>query len=103
MNPRICLPWIVLACLLVPTVGGTARMPELPLKTDISLSPEPLTQEKFWTLEPRELNPHRRPWFVERNVSLEGLRAVADRSKPVLARLHSACFTGDLLGSLKCD
>jgi len=26
-----------------------------------------------------------------------------DRSKPVLCRLHSACFTGDLLGSLKCD
>ncbi|MEO0568155.1 MAG: GTP cyclohydrolase II [Pseudomonadota bacterium] len=26
-----------------------------------------------------------------------------NRSKPVLARLHSACFTGDLLGSLKCD
>ena len=26
-----------------------------------------------------------------------------DRSVPVLARLHSACFTGDLLGSLKCD
>lgn len=26
-----------------------------------------------------------------------------DRGAPVLARLHSACFTGDLLGSLKCD
>lgn len=26
-----------------------------------------------------------------------------DRAVPVLARLHSACFTGDLLGSLKCD
>lgn len=26
-----------------------------------------------------------------------------DRSEPVLARLHSACFTGDVLGSLKCD
>lgn len=26
-----------------------------------------------------------------------------DRNKPVLARLHSACFTGDVLGSLKCD
>ena len=26
-----------------------------------------------------------------------------DRSQPVLARLHSACLTGDLLGSLKCD
>ncbi|MBD3763621.1 MAG: GTP cyclohydrolase II [Rhodobacterales bacterium] len=26
-----------------------------------------------------------------------------DRSRPVLTRLHSACFTGDVLGSLKCD
>ncbi|MDZ4093936.1 MAG: GTP cyclohydrolase II [Paracoccaceae bacterium] len=26
-----------------------------------------------------------------------------DRTAPVLARLHSACFTGDILGSLKCD
>jgi len=26
-----------------------------------------------------------------------------DRATPVLARLHSACFTGDVLGSLKCD
>lgn len=26
-----------------------------------------------------------------------------DLARPVLARLHSACFTGDVLGSLKCD
>jgi len=26
-----------------------------------------------------------------------------DRRQPVLARLHSACFTGDVIGSLKCD
>lgn len=26
-----------------------------------------------------------------------------DPQKPVLVRLHSECFTGDLLGSLKCD
>jgi len=25
-----------------------------------------------------------------------------DRARPVLVRLHSACFTGDLLGSLRC-
>ena len=25
------------------------------------------------------------------------------RGRPVLARLHSACLTGDILGSLKCD
>ncbi len=27
----------------------------------------------------------------------------AEKDKPVLARLHSECFTGDLLGSLRCD
>ncbi len=26
-----------------------------------------------------------------------------DRAVPVLSRLHSACFTGDVIGSLKCD
>jgi GTP cyclohydrolase II len=26
-----------------------------------------------------------------------------DRAAPVLVRLHSACFTGDVMGSLKCD
>lgn len=26
-----------------------------------------------------------------------------DRAAPLLCRLHSACFTGDLVGSLKCD
>jgi GTP cyclohydrolase II len=26
-----------------------------------------------------------------------------DRAAPVLCRLHSACFTGDLIGSQKCD
>ena len=28
---------------------------------------------------------------------------LVDRARPVLTRLHSACFTGDVLGSLKCD
>ena len=28
---------------------------------------------------------------------------VCDRARPALVRLHSACFTGDVLGSLKCD
>lgn len=26
-----------------------------------------------------------------------------DKDEPVLTRLHSECFTGDLLGSLRCD
>jgi GTP cyclohydrolase II len=29
--------------------------------------------------------------------------AQPDLAQPVLVRLHSACFTGDVLGSLKCD
>ena len=26
-----------------------------------------------------------------------------NRDRPILVRIHSACFTGDVLGSLKCD
>ena len=44
--------------------------------------------------------------FRPRDGGIEHLAIVIgdpDISKPVLARLHSECFTGDLLGSLKCD
>ena len=41
------------------------------------------------------------------NISVEDHYAVEigriDRDKPTLVRVHSACFTGDVLGSLKCD
>lgn len=38
---------------------------------------------------------------AEEHYAIEIGRPVRD--KPVLARLHSACLTGDVLGSLKCD
>ena len=38
---------------------------------------------------------------TEENYAIE--IGTPDRSVPVLCRIHSACFTGDLLGSLKCD
>ena len=38
---------------------------------------------------------------TEENYAIE--IGTPDRSIPVLCRIHSACFTGDLLGSLKCD
>lgn len=44
--------------------------------------------------------------FRSRDGSAEHLAIVIgalDPSKPVLTRLHSECFTGDLLGSLRCD
>mgnify|MGYP002402801011 CR=1 FL=1 len=36
-------------------------------------------------------------------VVVSGKAGEPDPSKPVLVRLHSACLTGDLFGSLKCD
>ncbi|HBI84466.1 GTP cyclohydrolase II [Orrella sp. NBD-18] len=44
--------------------------------------------------------------FRPRDGGIEHLAIVVgepDISKPVLIRLHSECFTGDLLGSLRCD
>ena len=38
---------------------------------------------------------------TEENYAIE--IGTPDRSHPILCRIHSACFTGDLLGSLKCD
>ena len=38
---------------------------------------------------------------VEENYAIE--IGKTNRSFPVLCRIHSACFTGDILGSLKCD
>jgi len=38
---------------------------------------------------------------TEENYAIEV--GTPNRSLPVLCRIHSACFTGDLLGSLKCD
>ena len=44
--------------------------------------------------------------FREKNSSNEHLALVKgewQRDEPVLVRVHSSCFTGDILGSLRCD
>jgi 3,4-dihydroxy 2-butanone 4-phosphate synthase/GTP cyclohydrolase II len=44
--------------------------------------------------------------FREKNTSNEHLALIKGEWKqgePVLARVHSSCFTGDILGSLRCD
>ncbi|WP_411838977.1 GTP cyclohydrolase II [Paracoccus sp. ME4] len=66
--------------------------------------------------DPRPVSDARVPMLAARNGRLHVFRAPdggpehyavevgsPDRSQPVLVRLHSACFTGDVLGSLKCD
>ncbi len=44
--------------------------------------------------------------FRERNTNNEHLALIKgefEKDEPVLVRVHSSCFTGDILGSLRCD
>jgi 3,4-dihydroxy 2-butanone 4-phosphate synthase / GTP cyclohydrolase II len=44
--------------------------------------------------------------FKEKNSSNEHLALLKgswEKDEPVLVRVHSSCFTGDILGSLRCD
>jgi len=44
--------------------------------------------------------------FQEKNTATEHLALVKgtwEKDEPVLVRVHSSCFTGDILGSLRCD
>ncbi len=44
--------------------------------------------------------------FHEKNTSNEHLALIKgewEKEEPVLVRVHSSCFTGDILGSLRCD
>jgi 3,4-dihydroxy 2-butanone 4-phosphate synthase/GTP cyclohydrolase II len=44
--------------------------------------------------------------FKEKNSSNEHLALVKgewEKDEPILVRVHSSCFTGDILGSLRCD
>jgi 3,4-dihydroxy 2-butanone 4-phosphate synthase / GTP cyclohydrolase II len=44
--------------------------------------------------------------FSEKNTTNEHLALIKgswDKDEPVLVRVHSSCFTGDILGSLRCD
>lgn len=53
------------------------------------------------THETGQLHIFRAPDGVTEHYAMEV--GTPDFSRPVLCRVHSACFTGDVLGSLKCD
>lgn len=78
----------------------------------ISLSPTVLEKDATWrnvvaanlpieVAENARLHIFRRGLWEDEHYALE--IGQPDRSQPVLTRLHSACVTGDLFGSLKCD
>ena len=44
--------------------------------------------------------------FIEKNSANEHLALLKgkwEKDEPILVRVHSSCFTGDILGSLRCD
>lgn len=50
--------------------------PVMPFKSTLTTSPEPLTNDEIWKLEPLERNPHRKRWLVERTAQLENLKVI---------------------------
>lgn len=50
---------------------------------------------------PSQYGDFRLRWFDDNNLVL--IKGEIDPTTPVMVRLHSECFTGDVLGSLRCD
>lgn len=76
------------------------------------LSPQVLEKDADWRMvvaanlpikvaEQARLHIFRRGAWEDEHYALE--IGEPDRAEPVLTRLHSACVTGDLFGSMKCD
>ena len=98
---------------LLPAVLMVAAPPQPDLT---ALDPEPLARELTRALAMAPVAAARVPLSAAERTRLHVFRPddggeahyaieIGDppRDTPVLARLHSACFTGDVLGSLKCD
>ncbi len=62
------------------------------LDIQTELSPEPLTTEQVWEIDPAERNPHRARWALDRQVQLLGVTGVAKQGRfvvqtgPIVAR-----------------
>lgn len=50
---------------------------------------------------PSQYGDFRLRWFDGNNLAL--IKGDIDPTTPIMVRLHSECFTGDVLGSLRCD
>lgn len=50
---------------------------------------------------PSQYGDFRLRWFDDNNLAL--IKGDIDPTTPVMVRMHSECFTGDVLGSLRCD
>ncbi|WP_179378152.1 GTP cyclohydrolase II [Jannaschia marina] len=108
-----CAPWrrgvtLAKSAHLLPAVVGT--LADAP--AGLTVVPDAPPRGSYALLAP--ISAARVPLAVERQSRVQVFRegteehyaieiGFVDRARPVLTRLHSACFTGDVLGSLKCD
>lgn len=100
--------------------GSMARLPELKLiakKFDFKLvsiidlieyrlKTDSLIEEIVRVDMPTKYGHFKLIAFREKNTSNEHLALIKgewEKEEPVLVRVHSSCFTGDILGSLRCD
>jgi len=100
--------------------GSMARLPELELiakKHDLKiisikdlieyrLKTESLIEEIVRVDMPTQYGDFKLIAFREKNSFNEHLALIKGewtKEEPVLVRVHSSCFTGDILGSLRCD
>ncbi|SMO73950.1 GTP cyclohydrolase II [Paracoccus laeviglucosivorans] len=98
------LPAALLVRVDAPLEGLTQLAPEAALTqlaTEAHLAPVAAARLPLLAAENSKLHIFRPDDGAAEHYAVE-IGAPA-RDKPVLARLHSACFTGDVLGSLKCD
>ncbi|TYP69013.1 GTP cyclohydrolase II [Stutzerimonas stutzeri] len=88
-----------------PAPPGLTRLPPGPvlaqLAAEAAMAPVAAARLPLLSAERSRLHIFRPDDGGEEHYAIE----IGDppRDAPVLARLHSACFTGDVLGSLKCD
>ena len=101
--------WLLPAALVIPlSEVSLPALTELPAKETATALSAPIAHKDIVTgrvpmavSEQGKVHVFRPTDGSEEHIACEIGRPARD--KPVLARLHSACFTGDVLGSLKCD
>ncbi len=112
---RLCARAMLLPAAIVVPLRSSADAENLALEEEVALvrmTSEPDEPPSAW----REASHARVPIAGAPDATLRVFRRIGwddehyaleigapDRSLPVLTRLHSACATGDIFGSLKCD
>jgi hypothetical protein len=68
--------WLGVFALISQVAWGSVPPNDIGVVSNYELSHERLTTEKVGTLDPSEINPHRRMWILQRAVDFKGLEAV---------------------------